>query len=99
MLNERSNDLIKVVLTNETRLIDPMKRLREVFPNACSLRYAFDEALAGEKDMPEGPARLDDPLDVVKRSVEVVRGAGVREDKLALVSSELHDLQNAEFVA
>ena len=57
--NERSNDLIKVVLTDETRLIDPMKQLREVFPNACSLMYASDEALAGEKDMPQGPANLE----------------------------------------
>ena len=97
--NERSNDLIRVVLTDEMRLIDPMKQLREVFPNACSLGYAIDEVLAGEKDMPEGPARLDDPLDVVKRFVEVVRSAGVRDDELALVSSELYDLQNSEVAA
>jgi DNA repair protein SbcD/Mre11 len=94
--NERSNDLIKVVFTDETRLIDPMKQLREVFPNACSLMYASDEALAGQKDMPQGPAKLGDPLEVVRSFVEVVRGEGVREDELALVTSGLHDLKNAE---
>ena len=99
VLNERSNDLIKVVLTNETRLIDPMKQLREVFPNACSLVYASDEAVARENDMPEGPAKLDDPLEVVRSFVEIVRGEGVREDELELVASGLHDLKNAEVAA
>ena len=59
-------------------------------------------ATRSTKSWPGNPfwqARLDDPLDVVKRFVEVVRSAGVRDDELALVSSELYDLQNSEVAA
>ncbi len=39
LLAERSDDFIKVVLTDDVPVIDGMKRIRDVFPNACELLY------------------------------------------------------------
>ena len=44
-----SEDFIRPLLTDPVRLVEPMKRIRERFPNACALSY--------ERDLVTDPAR------------------------------------------
>ena len=55
LAHPRSTDIVKVVLTDQMRLIDPMKQLRGAFPNACELAYARDENSAGWECGSPGP--------------------------------------------
>ena len=100
LLSERSTDLVKVVLTDEKPRIDPMKQLREVFPNACQLSYARDDrrtADAGSR-VPD-QARINDPRQVIGDFVELVRGEALDEAELALVDSGLFSLHDEEIAA
>jgi exonuclease SbcD len=74
---EPSSDLIKVVLTDEMLLIDPRKRLREVFPNVCQLAYARDETVQGAAfDLPNRTEVIH-PIELIGDFVEFVRGKGL----------------------
>jgi DNA repair protein SbcD/Mre11 len=91
--SEPSSDLIKVVLTDEMLLIDPMKRLREVFPNVCQLAYARDETVHGAAfDLPNR-TEIINPIELVGDFVEFVRGKGLDEAESELVASSLRSLQ------
>ena len=95
----RSTDLVKVVLTDQMRLIDPMKRLREAFPNACELVYARDEAQPDGNAALPAQVEVTDPLQVIRDFVELVRAEGIIEAELELVTAGLHDLQNEGIAA
>ena len=71
LLSERSTDLVKVVLTDELPLVDPMKQLREVFPNACHLSYARDERKPDNGSRLPDQARINDPRQVIGDFVEL----------------------------
>jgi exonuclease SbcD len=97
VLNDPSTDFVKVVLTDEAPLIDPMKRLREVFPNTCQLTYARDEKQADFKPSLQTQVEINDPLQVIGNFLEYVRGEKLAETELALITAELHGLQGEEF--
>lgn len=87
-----SEDLIKAVLTDPVPVIDAMKRLREVFPNACDLTYARDAAAPEVKSALTRGRQVTDPLTVVGDFLEGVRGEGMRPEELTLVARSLHAL-------
>lgn len=91
-----SNDIIKVILADEVPRIDPMKRLREIYPHACQLTYARDErpihaTLAAPVDL-----RAAQPMDVIGDFLQQVRGERLSAPELPLVSSVLHELEQKE---
>lgn len=97
MLAEPSPDFIKVVLTDEARLIDPMKKLREVFNNACVLSYARDEDAPAATDATLPPlVKLNDPIEVVGDFLQYVRNERLADPELALVGSAFDDLRKME---
>lgn len=96
VLNDPSPDFVKVVLTDDAPLIDPMKRLREVFPNACQLVYARDERASEFKPSSQAQIEINDPVQVIGNFLEYVRGEKLTEAELALVSTGLRDLQVEE---
>lgn len=91
---QRSDDFVMAVLTDEAALIDPMKRLRAVFPNACQLAFARNEnrqagASAATVAAPTSPA------DVIDAFMMHVRGEGLQEGESKLVGNALDAIRNA----
>jgi exonuclease SbcD len=83
-----SQDFIKIVLTDDSPQIDPMKRIREVFPNAVQLSY--------ERDRPRtylssgaAPQALDTPQQIVANFVDFVRGEALSSAEDTLVEEQL----------
>jgi exonuclease SbcD len=96
LLAQSSTDLVKAILTDDTPIIDAMKRLRAVFPNACELTYER-EARAPELKSPEaGTSKLADPLEVASDFLEFVRDDRMTEDELHVVAAALHDVRDEE---
>ncbi len=99
LLSERSTDLVNVVLTDELPLVDPMKQLREVFPNACHLSYARDERKPDNGSRLPDQSRINDPRQVIGDFVALVRGEAPDEAELELVDSGLFSLHDEETAA
>lgn len=89
-----SNDLIGILLTDETRQIDPMKRIRELYPNAVQLAYERDVS-TGEQRLRDGRAALESPKEMVAQFVGFVREKGITEAESALVVEKLAGLAPA----
>ncbi len=96
VLNTPSNDFVKVILTDETPLIDPMKRLREIFPNACQLAYARDEKPKEFNAALLARIEVADPIQVIGNFLEYVRDEKLAESELELITSGLHGLNDEE---
>jgi len=90
-----SDDFVKAVLTDETPRIEPMKRLREVYPNACQLAYARDQRAPETKSAFE-PARQARPIDMIGDFLDTVRGAGLDDDEAKVVAAALHGIETKE---
>ncbi|KEQ53723.1 exonuclease SbcCD subunit D [Sphingobium chlorophenolicum] len=88
---EGSDDLIRVVLTDEHPQIDPMKRLRVLYPNAVQLSYERDDR-SQERQLAEGRAALDQPGEVIANFVRFVREAPITDAEKALVDEVVADL-------
>lgn len=85
-----SDDFIRVVLTDETPQIDPMKRIRVLYPNAVQLSYERAERTLEEK-LGEGRAAIDDPETLVSDFIEFVRGEALGEVDTQLVNTLIHE--------
>src|ERR1700760_326859 len=72
VLSDPSSDFVKIILTDEVALIDPMKRLREVFPNACQLAYARDERTSGAASALPAQVKINDPVQVIGNFLQYV---------------------------
>jgi exonuclease SbcD len=80
-----------VVLTDPQPLIEPMKRIREVYPNAVQLSYEWDRAVLGPSALEE-EASLQSPAEVVAGFLEQIRGDPMNDTEAKLVAAGLHDL-------
>lgn len=89
LLSEPSIDFVKAILTDASPLIDPMKRLREVFPNACQLVYERDERAPEIKSFDGGTAAIADPLDLVGAFLTLTRDEGLKDTERELVAATL----------
>lgn len=86
-----SEDFVMAVLNDETPPIDPMKRLRAVFPNACQLEYAKSEKKrAGAATVT--PMLPTSPADVIEAFMIHVRGEGLHDGERALVGDALTEV-------
>lgn len=93
---EPSTDFIKAILTDDTPVIDGMRRLRAVFPNACELIYERDQR-PPELKLLEGRTRAAaKPLDVVADFLALVTGESANDDEKKVITTTLHALQSAE---
>src|SRR4051794_16382373 len=88
-----SSDFVKAVLTDESPVIDAMKRLRETFPNACQLVYEPNERGANAS-APIRPIKAADPIEVIGGFLEQVRGESIKEQELTLVGTVLLELRS-----
>ena len=90
-----SEDFIQAILTDANPLIDPMKRLRATYPNACHLTYAR-QALAPETKMQGGGRAAVTPIEMVGDFIMAVRGREPNEDEVAIVADKLHAAASGE---
>jgi DNA repair protein SbcD/Mre11 len=84
-------DIVKVVLTDPQPLIEPMKRVREVYPNAVQLSYEWDTP-AAVLNVSEAAPQLQSPTEVVASFLEQVRGDPISETEADLVAARLQGL-------
>lgn len=84
-------DIVKVVLTDPQPMIEPMKRIREVYPNAVQLSYEWDTAVAAGTG-PQLTPRLQSPAEVVTGFLEQVRGDPISLAEAELVAARLEVL-------
>ena len=89
--SDGSDDLISIVLTDETPQIDPMKRIRKLYPNAVQLAYERN-ATPGEQRLREGRAALERPPEVIANFGGFVREQEISEAERALVETALGDM-------
>ena len=95
-LNDPSDDFIKAILTDGAPVIDGMKRLREVFPNACDLTYERYERAPETKSLSTQNTKAVNPVEVIGDFLETVRGTPTSEDELNVIESNLHELRQKE---
>lgn len=84
-----SEDFIQAILSDETPLIDPMKRLRAVYPNACHLAYARQARAPETRALGAGRAAIP-PIDMVGDFLAAMRGRAPDAAELALAADRLH---------
>lgn len=88
-----SEDFIRVVLTDRTPVIDAMKRLRAVFPNACELTYARENRGAVMRPGAARASALSDPAQVVAEFLQLLREEPPTEEEQQLIGAELQALR------
>ncbi len=73
-----------------------MKRLREVFPNACAMVYERDERSlhAGAAKAP--PIAAADPIEVIGGFLALVRDEVMSDHEREIVEPRLHELRQSE---
>ena len=96
LLLDPSSDFIKAVLTDEVPVIDGMKRLREVLPNACELVYARDELTIEIKSADGQVVAAAEPTDVVRNFLTEVGLEEISEAEQGVVATSLTRLRQRE---
>jgi exonuclease SbcD len=94
-----STDFVKAILTDDIPLIEPMKRLREVFPHACHLSYARDEEVSVIQDAAPSVVRTMTPTNVIEAFLEQISGEGMTDAERELVGAALYGMQVEEDMA
>jgi len=92
---EVSNDIVRVVLTDDTPQIDPMKRLRAFYPNAVQLSYERNERPAAQR-LEEQRAAIDDPQTLSSAFLDFIRGEPLSEPEGQIVASALRSFATME---
>lgn len=92
----RSSDLIRIILTDDTPQIDPMKRIREIYPNAVQLSYERARR-PSERDAVAGKSP-DAPQQIVSDFMSFVRDEPLSRSESALVEAELAALASEETI-
>ena len=91
-----SEDFVKVVLTDEGHLIDPMKQIRELYPNASALSYERDETSHDAGTAGVVKAALTKPADVIAEFLTYVRGDSQSEAEAEVIGAYLKNITGAE---
>lgn len=92
---EVSDDLVRVVLTDQTPQIDPMKRIREFYPNAVQLAYERNERPVAQR-LDEQRAAIEDPKTLASTFLEIVRGDALSDTETAIVAAAIQTVEATE---
>jgi DNA repair protein SbcD/Mre11 len=99
LLAEPSTDFIKAILSDDAPVIDGMRRLRAVFPNACELMYERDQRSPELKSLEGRTSAATKPIDVVGEFLVLVAGENMTDDEKNVITATLHALQCGEGAA
>lgn len=99
LLSDASGDFIKAVLTDDAPVIDGMKRLRQIFPNACELVYARDERPIELKSAPGPTVEAAEPSEVVRNFLMEVGLEDISEADQGVVDASLTRIRQQEDAA
>jgi exonuclease SbcD len=95
----RPQDFVKIVLTDSERRIDPMKRIRDVYPNACSLTYERDEARVRLKSTVPSRLAVTDPARLIADFLDSTRGCPPSDAEKAIIDKELAAMAQQQVAA
>ncbi len=93
---EPSDDFVKIVLTDPGSLIDPMKQIRQVYPNAGPLTYERDETPQETISVTAAQSALSSPTHVISEFLTYVRGEPENPDEAKLIEDSLSELREQE---
>lgn len=93
---DRSDDFLNVILTDEERLIEPMKRLRERFPFACTLSYARSATSRNDHLSKASASALDDPVAVAGEFIAFARGTPLTSTENGIIAGVLAEISTPE---
>ncbi|GHC70300.1 exonuclease SbcCD subunit D [Limoniibacter endophyticus] len=96
LLGRPSSDFVKAILTDDAPVIDGMKRLREVFPNACELSYEWSERAPSIKSTGGVARGVADPVNVLGDFLELVRAERLSGSELEVAAAALGRLRHQE---
>jgi exonuclease SbcD len=96
---EPSDDFVKAVLTDEIPIIEAMKRLRTVFPNACSLAYSRNERAPETKAARADEIRGIEPMQLVSTFVDHVRDEPMTEAERIIIAEAIVETRREEDAA
>lgn len=96
VLAEPSQDFVKAVLTDEVPVVDAMKRLRAVFPNACELTYARDERAAVNPAQPQSAAIAATPTEVIGGFLALVGNDASTDAETAVAAAAIRHIQTGD---
>ncbi len=94
-----SDDFVKAILTDDVPVIEGMKRLRAVFPNACDLAYERDERAPEIKSLDGRATRMMEPIDVIGDFLELVTDSRPSDEELKVFAAALHEIRQGEDAA
>ncbi len=83
------------MLTDETPQIDPMKRIREKFPNAVKLTYERNSERE-QKERSESEPVLTDPKSIIADFLQFVRDEAPGDAEQHLIDQFLIDAEHEE---
>jgi exonuclease SbcD len=95
----RPHDFVRIVLTDPERRIDPMKRIRDVYPNACSLTYERDAAQVQIKSAISGRSAVTDPARLNADFLDSARGSPPSNAEKVLIDTELATMSRQQVAA
>lgn len=96
MLSDPSSDFIKAELTDDAPVIDGMKRLRDVFPNACELVYVRNDRTLEAKSAEGSTVTAANPVDVVRNFLGEVGLKDFTDAEQDVVAASLTRLRQRE---
>lgn len=96
LLAEPSADIVKAILTDDAPVIDAMKRLRDIFPNACALIYERDERQVQDGASAARSTATAEPITVIAAFLKLVRDEEMSDREREIVVPLLHKLRQQE---
>lgn len=99
LLSDPSGDFIKAVLTDDAPVIDGMKRLRQIFPNACELVYSRDERPIKLKSATGPTVEAAEPSEVVRNFLMEVGLEEISEEDQGVIEASLTRIRQKEDAA
>lgn len=70
---QNREDYLRVVLTDETRVVNPMENLRQIYPNVLELAYAHTRTVDGSTRQARIKEHLSDPMRLFEAFYQYVR--------------------------
>lgn len=94
---EGKEDYIKAILTDQGELIDPMSKLRAVYPNVLELvRESVTNNVIAGKTSPKGDYRNKSTLELFREFYESISGIELSKEKEEILKSILKEAEKEE---